>query len=75
MARRLQAPVIMTSQNRQEDKDRLRAEHDYRLNLRAEIEVRQRNEKMDHLIMHQWQRLLEIQQLQLDRMQAVAAQK
>jgi len=62
----LQAPVIMMSQNRQESKDRLRAEHDYRVNLKAELEIRALNGKIDQLITHQWQRLLEIQQIQLE---------
>jgi uncharacterized membrane protein len=65
----LQAPVIMMSQNRQEAKDRLRAEHDYRVNLKAEIEIRQVIAKLDQLVTHQWQRLLEIQRLQLELIQ------
>ena len=59
----LQAPVIMMSQNRQEAKDRLRAEHDYRINLKAELEIRHLHDKIDHLLRHQWQKLLEIQQI------------
>lgn len=62
----IQAPVIMMSQNRQESKDRLRSEHDYRVNLKAEIEIRHLIAKLDQLVTHQWQRLLEIQRLQLD---------
>jgi uncharacterized membrane protein len=65
----IQAPVIMMSQNRQEAKDRLRAEHDYRVNLKAELEIRLLHAKVDQLLTHQWQRLLEIQQLQLDLME------
>ena len=61
-----QAPIIMMSQRRQEAKDRQRAESDYIVNLKAEIELRQLHEKMDHQIAHQWQRLLEIQQIQID---------
>jgi uncharacterized membrane protein len=64
----IQAPVIMMSQNRQEDRDRLRAEYDYRVNLKAELEIRQLHEKVDHLLMNQWQRLLEIQEIQMDLM-------
>ena len=64
----IQAPIIMMSQNRKEAKDRLRAENDYKVNLKAEIEIRMLHEKMDHLIHQQWQRLLEIQQMQLDLM-------
>jgi uncharacterized membrane protein len=69
----LQAPVIMMSQNRQEAKDRLRSEHDYRVNLKAELEIRQLNAKIDLLMTHQWQRLMEIQQLQTDLMQELAS--
>ncbi len=65
----IQAPVIMMSQNRQESKDRVRAEHDYRVNLKAELEIRLINEKIDHLIIDQWQRLLEIQEIQIDLME------
>ena len=69
----IQAPVIMMSQNRQELKDRLRSQHDYQVNLKAELEIRQLHEKIDHLIMHQWQRLVEIQQIQLDLMEEIGA--
>src|ERR1051325_6601524 len=62
----IQAPIIMMSQNRQEDKDRQRSEHDYKVNLKAEIEIRLLHEKLDHLLVHQNKRLLEIQQLQSD---------
>ena len=62
----VQAPVIMMSQNRQEAKDRLRAQHDYQVNLKAELEIRQLHEKLDHLLSHQWERLVEIQQVQLE---------
>lgn len=62
----IQAPVIMMSQNRQEAKDRLRSEYDYRVNLKAELEIRQLHEKMDHLLITQWQRLLEIQEMQME---------
>lgn len=68
----IQAPVIMMSQNRQEAKDRLRAEHDYRVNLKAELEIRHLNAKLDLLLTHQWQRLLEIQQVQTDLIQELA---
>jgi uncharacterized membrane protein len=65
----LQAPIIMMSQKRQEAKDRLRSLNDYQVNLKAELEIRHLHEKMDHLINRQWQRLAEIQQLQLEIMQ------
>ena len=59
----------MMSQNRQEAKDRLRSEGDYRVNLKAELEIRHLHDKIDHLVNKQWQRLAEIQQLQLEIMQ------
>jgi uncharacterized membrane protein len=65
----VQAPIIMMSQKRQETKDRLRSLNDYRVNLKAELEIRHLHEKIDHLIMRQWQRLAEIQQIQLEMMQ------
>jgi uncharacterized membrane protein len=68
----VQAPVIMMSQNRLEAKDRIRAEHDYVVNLKAELEIRSLNEKMDHLLVNQWQRLLEIQQVQTELMQELS---
>ena len=71
----IQAPIIMMSQNRQEDKDRLRAENDYRVNLKAELEVRHLNAKMDLLLTHQWRRLLEVQQIQTDLMEEVVQRK
>ncbi len=64
----VQAPIIMMSQRRQEEKDRMRSLNDYRVNLKAELEIRHLHEKMDHLINKQWQRLAEIQSLQLDKM-------
>ena len=67
----IQAPVIMMSQNRQEQKDRLRARHDYQVNLKAELEIRSLHQKLDHLILHQWQRLLEIQRIQLDLIEEI----
>jgi uncharacterized membrane protein len=65
----IQAPIIMMSQNRQESKDRLRSQNDYRVNLKAELEIRHLHEKIDHLINRQWERLAEIQQIQLEIMQ------
>jgi uncharacterized membrane protein len=62
----IQAPVIMMSQNRQEAKDRVRGQHDYQINLKAELEIRHLHEKMDHLLSRQWERLVEIQQVQLE---------
>ncbi|MGH7885292.1 MAG: DUF1003 domain-containing protein [Thermodesulfobacteriota bacterium] len=65
----IQAPIIMMSQNRQETKDRLRGESDYRVNLKAELEIRHLHAKMDQLLTHQWTRLLEIQQIQMELME------
>jgi len=62
----IQAPIIMMSQNRQEQKDRLRAEHDYKINLKAELEIKLLSEKIDHLLVHQNKKLLEIQDVQID---------
>ena len=62
----VQAPIIMMSQNRQETKDRLRSQHDYQVNLKAELEIRNLHEKMDHLLSNQWERLIQIQELQLE---------
>ncbi|WP_300665368.1 DUF1003 domain-containing protein [Fluviicola sp.] len=64
----LQAPVIMMSQNRQEEKDRERSKKDYMINLKSEVEIRLLHEKIDHLIIHQQQELLEMQKIQLDTM-------
>ena len=64
----LQAPVIMMSQNRQEEKDRERAQNDYMINLKSELEIRMLHEKLDHLILHQEQSLIEIQRVQIDMM-------
>ncbi len=68
----IQAPIILMSQNRQASRDRLQAEYDYRVNLKAELEVRQLHEKIDHLLMYQWQRLLEIQEIQMEMLEEIA---
>jgi uncharacterized membrane protein len=65
----LQAPVIMMSQNRQEDKDRERAEYDFKVNLKAETEIRLLHEKLDHILLHQNQSMVELFQLHLDILQ------
>ena len=70
-----QAPIIMMSQNRQEAKDRLRSENDFRVNLKAELEIRHLHEKIDHILTRQWERLAEIQQIQLEMMQDPALRK
>jgi uncharacterized membrane protein len=67
----MQAPVIMMSQNRQEDRDRLRSQHDYQVNLKAELEIRHLHQKVDHLLKQQWERLIEIQNVQLELMEEI----
>ncbi len=62
----IQAPIIMMSQNRQEQKDRQRSEQDYKINLKAELEIKLLSEKIDHLLVHQNKKLLEIQEVQTD---------
>lgn len=62
----LQAPVIMMSQRRQEERDRLRSQMDYKVNLKAELEIQHLHEKLDLLLKHQWGRLMEIQRMQVE---------
>ena len=68
----IQAPVIMMSQNRKEAKDRARSEHDYKVNLKAELEIRHLHEKMDFLLKQQAQRLFALQELQIELMEELA---
>ncbi|HZA37854.1 MAG TPA: DUF1003 domain-containing protein, partial [Candidatus Baltobacteraceae bacterium] len=67
----VQAPVIMMSQNRAEARDRLRAENDYKVNLKAELEIRHLHEKIDHLLRKQYNRLFEIQQIQIELLEEI----
>jgi uncharacterized membrane protein len=71
----VQAPIIMMSQNRAEARDRLRAENDYKVNLKAELEIRHLHEKLDHLLRRQYNRLFEIQQIQIELLQELSRQK
>ena len=71
----VQAPVIMMSQNRAEARDRLRAENDYKVNLKAELEIRHLHEKIDHLLRRQYNRLFEIQQIQIELLEEISRQK
>jgi uncharacterized membrane protein len=64
----IQAPVIMMSQNRQEEKDRERAKKDYMVNLKSELEIRMLHEKLDHLIINQQQEVVEIHRVQIEMM-------
>lgn len=71
----VQAPIIMMSQRRQETKDRLRSRNDYQVNLKAELEIRHLHEKVDHLLVRQWQRLAEIQQLQIELLEEIQSMR
>jgi uncharacterized membrane protein len=71
----VQAPIIMMSQNRAEARDRLRAENDYKVNLKAELEIRHLHEKLDHLLRRQYNRLFEIQQIQIELLQEIGRHK
>ena len=71
----VQAPFIMMSQNRKEAKDRLRSQHDYQVNLKAELEIRQLHEKIDHLLLHQWERLAQIQEVQMELLSELGKRK
>jgi len=71
----IQAPVIMMSQNRQESKDRVRSETDYKVNLKAELEIRHLHDKIDHLLSHQWERMVEVQRIQLELLDELSAGK
>jgi uncharacterized membrane protein len=68
----LQAPIIMMSQNRAAAHDRLHAENDYKINLKAELEIRHLHEKIDHLLRRQYNRLFEIQQIQIELLEELA---
>jgi len=54
------------SQNRQEMKDRIRSENDYKINLKSEIEIRTLHEKVDHLLLNQWSKIMRIQEFQIE---------
>lgn len=69
----LQAPIIMMSQNRQEEKDRQRAQNDYLINLKAELEIRSLHQKFDLVVEEQLKTLYEIQQLQLNLLKEIHA--
>jgi uncharacterized membrane protein len=65
----------MMSQNRQESKDRARAQNDYQVNLKAEIEIRQLHEKIDHILISQSKKLFEIQEIQIELMEQMMRKK
>lgn len=62
----IQAPIIMMSQNRQEDKDREHAEYDFKVNMKAETEIRLLHDKLDHILSHQHQHMIEMMMIQID---------
>lgn len=66
-----QAPIIMMSQNRKEQKDRKRSENDYVINLKAELEIKLLHEKIDYLMQKHNNRLIEIQEIQMEMMQDI----
>ncbi|MCE9597158.1 MAG: DUF1003 domain-containing protein [Spirochaetia bacterium] len=67
----IQAPIIMMSQNRQEVKDRIRSENDYKINLKSEIEIRTLHEKVDHLLLDQWSKMVKIQEIQIEILEEI----
>lgn len=69
----IQAPIIIMSQNRKEEKDRQRAVNDYMINLKAEIEIRNMHQKLDLLIAEQMKTLFELQRAQVDIMEEIKA--
>jgi uncharacterized membrane protein len=68
----LQAPIIIMSQNRQAERDRMRSKEDYKVNLKAELEIRQISDKIDHMLTKQWERMIDIQQIQMELMEEIA---
>ncbi len=71
----IQAPIILMSQNRQAEKDRLNAEHDYEVNLKAELEIMLLHEKVDLLREGQWSELIAIQKEQLQLLSNLIAKQ
>ena len=67
----IQAPIIMMSQNRQEMKDRMRSENDYKINLKSEIEIRTLHEKVDHLLLDQWSKMMRVQEIQIEILEEI----
>ena len=71
----VQAPIVLMSQNRQIYKDRISAEHDYEVNLKAELEIMLLHEKMDLLCENQWTELISLQQKQIKLLDSLLATK
>ncbi len=70
----LQAPVIMMSQNRMAEKDRIQAKHDYEVNVKAELEILQLQEKLNELRQHDWIALIDMQQRQIELLERLLAE-
>ena len=73
MVAALQAPIIMMSQNRQGARDRMEAANDYRVNLKAELEIQRLHEKLDELRESQWAELVRMQQQQIEMLGRLVA--
>ncbi len=71
----IQAPIILMSQNRQSEKDRISAEHDYEVNLKAELEIMLLHDKIDHLQDTQWRELLALQNRQIELLERLASSR
>jgi len=71
----IQAPIILMSQNRQAEKDRIASEHDYEVNLKAELEIMLLHEKIDLLRDKQWAELIDIQREQLQHLTVLTGKK
>jgi uncharacterized membrane protein len=71
----IQAPIILMSQNRQSQLDRRQAEHDYEVNLKAELEILLLHDKLDILREQQWQELIGLQQQQISLLEKLLAEK
>lgn len=69
----IQAPIILMSQNRESERDRIRGEHDYEVNLKAELEIMMLHEKIDLLQQQQWTELIALQREQLVLLEKLAS--
>ena len=70
----IQAPIILMSQNRQTERDRIEADNDYEVNVKSEVEIHLLHEKIDYLMESKWQHLTELQQLQIELLQELIKQ-
>jgi uncharacterized membrane protein len=75
MTTAVQAPIIMMSQNRQAEKDRLQAGNDYEVNLKAELEIQRLHERLDELHKGEWKELNEIQERQLRILERLTSER